>query len=197
MSSLRKKLAGKLALAPGLLFPLLAFSQASSYTQIAAGTGNSSELQIIALGNDGLAYLPAWQDTSGTWHTSGQLPGQSRQFKQLVAGTGNSDELQVVGLGTDGHVYLAAWQDTSGTWHASGSELGTGTYSFLAAGVGSAGFLDVLGARYRQREQDAGCWTCFGAALPRGISEQRYDLLGGGSPSRHNALYSRGNRYWF
>lgn len=79
-------------------------------------------LQVIGLGaNDGLAYLAAYQDTGGTWHSGGILPGQTIPFAQLYVVPGNAGKLQVIGRAvSDNRLYLSAFQDNNGNWQASG-----------------------------------------------------------------------------
>jgi hypothetical protein len=180
MQSMRKVLLGMLILASGLL-PSMSFAALTGYTQIlttlgsgTVGTNDSaSEPQVIALGTDGLAYLPAWQDTGGTWHTAGQLPGQSQTFRQLVAGKGANWKYTVVfGLGTNGGVYASAYQDFSGTWHANGTELSGNAYSFLATANGPAGNLNIIGvgasdgkAYLVASQNGSGVWTVYNTAI--------------------------------
>ena len=130
------------------LFPLTSFAQ--TFSSIVTGIGyQGGELQVIGLGaSDGAAHLAAWQDSSGTWHPGGALPGQGTRFSALVTGTGNVGELQIIGLGAaDGHAYLAAWQDTSGAWHSGGILPGQSTqFSSIVTGVGNpSGELQVVG----------------------------------------------------
>lgn len=124
-------------------------NQTVAYSQLVTGVGNSTApLQLIGLGaSDGFAYLAAYQDTGGTWHSGGVLPGQTRRFSFLVAGTGNGGHLQVIGKGaSDGILYLAAWQDSNGTWHASGSLPNSSPgFSALAPANGNKGNLNVIG----------------------------------------------------
>lgn len=143
-----------------------------------AGGGGAGGLQVIGLGAaNGYAYLAAWQDGSGTWHNGAILPGQSTPFSQLITGKGNSSHpLQVIGLGTNGLPYLAAYQDTNGTWTAGGPLPGTRTYSWLIAGSGTQGELQVIGKGlsdgllYLAEWQDTGgTWHASGI-LPGQIS---------------------------
>jgi hypothetical protein len=82
----------------------------------------SNFLQVIGLGaNDGLAYLAAFQDPNGTWHSAGILPGQTVPFSQLYVVTGNAGKLQVIGRAvSDNRLYLTAYQDNNGNWQSGG-----------------------------------------------------------------------------
>ena len=102
---------------PDVLLP--GQTETSSYVQLVTGLHDVSTLQVVGLGSDGLAYLVAWQNESGSWTSGPAAPigGHVVRFRQLVTGLGNSRYLQVVGLGEDGLAYLAAWLDESGSWH--------------------------------------------------------------------------------
>ena len=82
----------------------------------------SNFLPVIGLGsNDGFAYLAAFQDQNGTWHSGGILPGQTIPFSQLYVVPGNSGKLQVIGRAvSDNRLYLTAYQDDNGNWNAAG-----------------------------------------------------------------------------
>jgi hypothetical protein len=187
MRSMRKWLWSTLVLAAGLL-PVLSFAQTFAYSQILTALGSgvvgtndpASEPQVIALGNNGQAYLPAWQDTSGTWHTNTHanalLAGQSSPttFKQLVACKGaNWQYLIVVGLAANGSgVYVVAYQDFSGGWVYRGVQLSSGSYSSLAATTGSAGNVDIMGVGASNGEayliasqNSKGTWTTYDTAV--------------------------------
>jgi len=124
-------------------------NQTIAYSQLVTGVGNSTNpLQLIGLGaSDGFAYLVSYQDTGGTWHPGGVLPGQSRRYSFLVAGKGNGGQLQVIGKGaSDGILYLADYQDSGGNWHASGSLPNSSPgFSALAPANGNNGNLNLIG----------------------------------------------------
>jgi len=84
------------------------------------GTLNNDLLQVIGLGaSDGLAYLAAYQDTGGVWHSGGVLPGQIGPLSSIWTARGHYAEAQVIGkAASDGRLYVIAWQDRTGNWHA-------------------------------------------------------------------------------
>ena len=145
-----------------------------AFSALVTGEGhidpNEAVPQVIGLGTDGYAYLADWQDTSGTWHASGLLPGGNiTTFKRLLTGAGNSGNLQVIGLGTNGLAYVVAYQDTSGNWHSGGELPGQGTvFSSLVTGQGQgSGGLQVIGEAngtlYLTAFQDSnGTWHASG-----------------------------------
>ncbi len=120
-----------------------------SLCSLALGNGNSGFPQVLSLGEDGFAYLAAWQDYTGVWGPGGQLPGQAVELSVLTCGNGNCGFLQVLGVGTlDGFAYLAAWQDNTGTWHHGSTVIlphQVVRLSSLACSNGNCGFLQVLG----------------------------------------------------
>ena len=142
MSSAYRKL---LICVIALSFPLGA--SATTYSAIVLGQGNTNNgqnaLQVVGLGaSDGFAYLPVWQDASGTWYQTGILPGQGTKFSALVTGRASGTglgKLQVIGLGAnDGLAYVAAYQDLNGNWYAGGALPQSGTtYKQLVAATGS------------------------------------------------------------
>src|SRR4029077_11727444 len=79
-------------------------------------------LQVVGLGAaNGYAYLAAYQDDTGHWHSGGILPGQTIAFSKLSLAVGNLGRLQVIGQAqAGGSLYIAAWQDTGGVWHTPG-----------------------------------------------------------------------------
>lgn len=97
---------------------LPATALATTYSQITAAIGNHYQIQVIGLGaSDGYAYLPVWQDTGGTWHQAGILPGQNTRFSQLIAFTGPTG-IDIAALGRNGLAYVAAHQNPSnGVWN--------------------------------------------------------------------------------
>lgn len=120
-------------------------------TEINAGPGNSSYLQVIGLGSNGNPYLPCWQDNNGNWNSSGALPNyESTDAQSLITGVGNDASLQVIGLteGTSGVPYLACWLSSDGTW-SSGRSLPNGAsstkYTSLVTGLGNHSYLQVIG----------------------------------------------------
>lgn len=117
-------------------------------------SGGSASLQIVGLGaSDRLAYLVAWQDSSGNWSAGGMLPSQTEPLAAIATGigtTGSAAALQVLGLGaSDGFVYVVGWQDSTGNWHGAGPVPNqTVKMSAIATAVGSSGgasSLQVIG----------------------------------------------------
>jgi hypothetical protein len=140
--------------------------QGTKFSQLAAGVGWGIQsggglgvatrynryLQVIGLGaNDGFAYLAAFEDVVGTWHSGGILPGQTIPFSQLSVVVGNNNQLQVIGRAvSDGRLYLTAFQDTNGIWHATGLLPGQSPgFSSITTdngnGNGSTGRVQVFG----------------------------------------------------
>lgn len=147
-------------LAPTLFAAALALSStalATTYSSIVLGQGNTNSgqnaLQVIALGTDGHAYLPVWQDNNGNWTQTGILPGQGTTlYSQLAAARASGSalgKLQVFGLGqSDGQAYVVAYQDNNGNWYAGGKLPQSGaayTQLVAAAGTCSSHPLQVFG----------------------------------------------------
>jgi hypothetical protein len=126
-------------------------------------------LQVIGLGaDDGLAYLAAFQDQGGTWHSAGKLPGQTVPFAQLYVVPGNSGKLQVIGRAvSDNRLYLTVYQDNNGNWVAGGLLPGQSPSSSSIL-VANPGELQVLslgadGYVYLSNWQDtSGTWHAAG-----------------------------------
>jgi hypothetical protein len=152
-------------------------SENPPFSALVTGEGhqdtNEAVPQVIGLGTDGYAYLADYQDSSGTWHAGGLLPGGNiTTFKQLLTGVGNSGNLQVIGLGTNGLAYIVAYQSSSnGTWYSGGELPGQGTvFSSLVTGQGQgSGGLQVIGigtngAIYLTafQDQNSGTWQSAG-----------------------------------
>jgi hypothetical protein len=129
-----------------------------TYSMIAVGegfNGSSSALQVVGLAATqapGYAYIAAWQDSSGTWHSGFELPSQSASLSTIAVapGTGSTPTLQVVGLASStGHGVLAGWQDDTGVWHG-GFALPSQSTAFSAIAMsqgrnGSSPALQVVG----------------------------------------------------
>jgi hypothetical protein len=74
---------------------------------------------IVGLGAaDGLAYLVAYQDDSGDWHSGGILPCQ-RWFAELVVDRNSVGDVQVIGRDVSGLAYLAA-SSNANIWQSGG-----------------------------------------------------------------------------
>ncbi len=114
----------------------------------------------------------AWQDTSGTWHTSGVLPGQSPGFSLFSVADGNYGDLNIVGLGkNNGYLYIPDWQDwNSGTWYAAGVLPGqTRAFSDFVVAQGNSGNLQVFGLGKSDSvvypsawQNSSGAWSTYG-----------------------------------
>jgi hypothetical protein len=113
------------------------------FYKVAAGVGNSSNLQVVILGDLGSGWLPylLWQDSSNSsWNVFQQdtrnntvgalnnpLSGAIRAV-DLAIGAGWSETgsaLQVAYLGSDHNVYLS-WQDNEGNWNTYAGKTGNG-----------------------------------------------------------------------
>ncbi len=120
---------------------------AFSDIELAYGNGQGF-LQVIGLGlADGHAYIAAYQDQNGNWHSAGALPGNITRFSQIAAARGaSSNALNVVGLGTNGFAYVVASQDQDGSWYAGGLISGqTVPMSSITLLGGTRGELQLVG----------------------------------------------------
>lgn len=149
--------------------------QGVRYSALVAGNGaTTNSLQIIGLGaSDGFAYLAAWQDTGGSWHPGGILPGQSTRLSSVYVRAGNNGRLQVVGIAAGtGQAFLAGWQDNGGTWQAGGPlPFQSPGFTTLALGNGDRGNLQAIGTGldgllYLAAWQDQGGTWHAGGILP-------------------------------
>ncbi|WP_395676538.1 hypothetical protein [Inquilinus sp.] len=142
------------------------------FAALALHPGNSRNLQMVGVGDDGALYLAAWQShASGAWTVpdTNALAFQTGTFSAVALASGNSDRLQVLGLGADQQIYLAAWQYEDGTWiepiPENAGPMGDPArhYTAVAAGRG-AGYLNVFGLGTDGRiyvvatQDDAGHW---------------------------------------
>ncbi|WP_342236928.1 hypothetical protein [Inquilinus sp. OTU3971] len=123
------------------------------FAALALHQGNSRNLQLVGVGDDGALYLAAWQShATGAWTVpdTNVLAFQTGTFSAVALASGNSDRLQVLGLGADQQIYLAAWQYEDGTWlapiQANAGPMGDPArrYTAVAAHRG-AGYLNVFG----------------------------------------------------
>jgi hypothetical protein len=87
--------------------------QSVKLTALTTGIGDGDQLQVIGLGEDGHAYLVAWQNQAGKWFGGLKLPSNG-QWADLITDNGNGNNLQVFGIGQDGFVYLVAYQEAQG-----------------------------------------------------------------------------------
>ncbi|MGF6230898.1 hypothetical protein QFZ27_004853 [Inquilinus ginsengisoli] len=72
------------------------------FAALALHQGNSRNLQLVGVGDDGALYLAAWQShATGAWTVpdTNVLAFQSGTFSAVALASGNSDRLQVLGLG--------------------------------------------------------------------------------------------------
>lgn len=124
------------------------------FDALALHQGNSRNLQLIGVGDDGALYLAAWQShATGAWTVpdTNVLAFQKGTFSAVALASGNSDRLQLLGLGADQQIYLAAWQYEDGTWlppiQANAGPMGDPEcrYTAVAAHRGGNGCLQVLG----------------------------------------------------
>ncbi len=106
----------------GMLLP----NQSVRFSALAAGPGgnvSTPAFQMVGLGaTNGLPYLAAWQDNSGTWYGGFALTAQTVALSSIGAALGTDTTgaaaLQVVGLGkADGLPYVATWQNANGNWN--------------------------------------------------------------------------------
>ena len=121
-------------------------SNPPSFNKIAAGLGNSSNLQVVALGNNGSGQLPYlfWQyNVDSSWslfqfdsQNGGPVGALNNPFTNLggitpvdlaigLGWNGASSALQVAYLGSDYNIYLS-WQDNEGNWYSYAGHEGTG-----------------------------------------------------------------------
>jgi hypothetical protein len=74
------------------------------FAALALHQGNSRNLQLVGVGDDGVLYLAAWQShATGVWTVpdTNVLAFQTGTFSAFALASGNSDRLQVLGLGAD------------------------------------------------------------------------------------------------
>ncbi len=149
------------------------------FAALALHQGNSRNLQLVGVGDDGALYLAAWQShATGVWTVpeTNVLAFQTGTFSAVALASGNSDRLQVLGLGADQQIYLAAWQYEDGTWlppiPANAGPMGDPArrYTAVAAHRG-AGYLNVFGLGTDGRiyvaatQDDGGRWQADGRIL--------------------------------
>jgi hypothetical protein len=179
------------------------------FAALALHQGNSWNLQLVGVGDDGALYLPAWQShATGVWTVpdANVLAFQTGTFSAFALASGNSDRLQVLALGADQQIYLAAWQYEDGTWiepiPANAGPMGDPArrYTAVAAHRG-AGYLNVFGLGTDGRiyvvatQDDAGHWqadgrilstpgTSYAAIVPVTDAQGWLQLLGLGTDGR-------------
>jgi hypothetical protein len=152
------------------------------FTAITLANGHDSNLQVVGLGDDGRAYLVAWQCApTGVWRiqNTNTLSIAKGSYSQLVLTVGADNNLQLMGLASDAaggrvpqELYLLAWQDhQNGAWNLPlqkeyGYALRPGwKFKFFQAALGADGNLEVVGLglndllyRAAHQEKKTGGW---------------------------------------